>query len=270
MADGKRGEDSAVALKTSPSVTMARGLRGGSNPLEEWSGRVKAIEAGFRAWMAKQPIHIEAAVATAVGAVQGGALGGLMGSLTADGGSPFPMPQPPPNANPEAMASFKQTQALAGGPLVQARNFAVMTGTNAGISSVMRRIRGQEDIQGSMAAAFGSGALFSIVSGVGTPNPVVNAITTGVAFAVFQGGFFMIGQKFSKPPSEDTCYSRTRSMLHKLGLEKYEKNFKRGLLNDQTLPLLTDSALRDVKIPPGPRLLILDQIKRDPELVRAK
>ena len=81
-------------------------------------------------------------------------------------------------------------------------------------------------------------------------------------------------------------------MLHQLGLEKYEKNFKKGLLNDQTLPLLTDryivlliesygtlrignicslridtllchfSALRDVKIPPGPRLLILDQIKR--------
>ena len=43
-----------------------------------------------------------------------------------------------------------------------------------------------------MAAAFGSGALFSIVSGMGTPNPVANAITTGVAFAVFQGGFFMV------------------------------------------------------------------------------
>jgi hypothetical protein len=42
----------------------------------------------------------------------------------------------------------------------------------------------------SMAAAFGSDALFSIVSGMGTPNPVANAITTGVAFAVFQGGFF--------------------------------------------------------------------------------
>ncbi|CAN6231917.1 unnamed protein product [Urochloa humidicola] len=266
MTDGKQG--SAVALKASPSAAaMARGLRGGSNPLEEWTARVKGIEAGFRAWMANQPIHVEAAVATAVGAVQGGALGGLMGSLSADGGSPFPTP---PNANPQAMASLKQAQALAGGPLVQARNFAVMTGANAGISCVMRRIRGQEDIQGSMAAAFGSGALFSIVSGMGTPNPVVNAITTGAAFAVFQGGFFMIGQKFSKPQSEDTYYSRTRSMLHQLGLEKYEKNFKKGLLNDQTLPLLTDSALRDVKIPPGPRLLILDQIKRDPELVRAK
>jgi len=48
-----------------------------------------------------------------------------------------------------------------------------------------------------MAAAFGSGALFSIVSGVGTPNPVVNAITTGVAFAVFQGGFFMVSTLLS-------------------------------------------------------------------------
>ncbi|KAF8686685.1 hypothetical protein HU200_043518 [Digitaria exilis] len=247
---------------------MSRGLRGGANPLEEWRARAKGIEAGFRAWMAKQPIHIEAAVTTAVGAVQGAALGGLMGSLAPDGGSPFPMP--PPNANPQAMASLKQAQALAGGPLVQARNFAVMTGANAGLSCVMRRIRGQEDIQGSMAAAFGSGALFSIVSGMGTPNPVTNAVTTGMAFAVFQGGFFMIGQKFSKPSSEDTYYSRTRSMLHKLGLEKYEKNFKKGLLTDQTLPLLTDSALRDVKIPPGPRLLILDQIKRDPELVQTK
>jgi hypothetical protein len=31
--------------------------------------------------------------------------------------------------------------------LVQAHNFAVMTGLNAGISCVMRRIRGSEDIQ---------------------------------------------------------------------------------------------------------------------------
>lgn len=38
-------------------------------------------------------------------------------------------------------------QALAGGPLVQARNFAVMTGVNAGISCVLKRIRGKEDVQ---------------------------------------------------------------------------------------------------------------------------
>lgn len=49
-----------------------------------------------------------------------------------------------------------------------------------------------------------------------------------------------VGQKFSQPPAEDPYYVRTRSMLNKLGLQNYEKNFKRGLLTDNTLPLLTD------------------------------
>ncbi|WVZ85504.1 hypothetical protein U9M48_032427 [Paspalum notatum var. saurae] len=260
---------SSSSSQVAAAAAAARGV-GMANPLAEWTDRVRSLEAGLRAWLAKQPTHVEAAVTTAVGAVQGAALGGLMGTLAPDAGAGLPVPQPPPGVDPKALASFKQAQALTGGPLVQARNFAVMTGANAGISCVMRRIRGVEDVQGSMAAAFGSGALFSIVSGMGTgtPNPVVNAVTTGVAFAVFQGGFFMIGQKFSQPKSEDTYYSRGRSMLQTLGLQNYEKNFKKGLLTDQTLPLLTDSALRDVKIPPGPRLLILDHIKRDVELTR--
>ncbi|KAL5676091.1 hypothetical protein ACJX0J_012222, partial [Zea mays] len=257
---GQKRRPLTVMASSSSQVAAARGM-GMTNPLAEWTDRVRSLEAGVRAWLAKQPTHVEAAVVTAVGAVQGAALGGLMGTLAPDGGAALPVPPPPPGTDPKVLASFKQAQALAGGPLVQARNFAVMTGANAGISCVMRRIRGVEDVQGSMAAAFGSGALFSIVSGMGTPNPVANAITTGVGFAVFQGGFFMISQKFSQPQSGDTYYSRGRSMLQKLGLQNYEKNFKKGLLTDQTLPLLTDSALRDVKIPPGPRLLILDHIK---------
>ncbi|RLM66027.1 uncharacterized protein C2845_PM16G06650 [Panicum miliaceum] len=260
-AKQKRRPLTVMASSSSSQVAAARGM-GMANPLAEWSDRFRSLETGLRAWLAKQPTHVEAAVSTTLGAVQGAALGGLMGTLAPDGGAALPVPPPPLGADPKALASLKQAQALAGGPLVQARNFAVMTGANAGISCVMRRIRGVEDVQGSMAAAFGSGALFSIVSGTGTSNPVANAITTGVAFAVFQGGFFMIGQKFSQPKSEDTYYSRGRSMLQSLGLQNYEKNFKKGLLTDQTLPLLTDSALRDVKIPPGPRLLILDHIKR--------
>lgn len=31
--------------------------------------------------------------------------------------------------------------------MVQARNFAVMTGVNAGITCVMKRVRGKEDVQ---------------------------------------------------------------------------------------------------------------------------
>lgn len=34
-----------------------------------------------------------------------------------------------------------------GTPFQQARNFAVMTGVNAGISTLMRRVRGVEDVQ---------------------------------------------------------------------------------------------------------------------------
>jgi len=48
------------------------------------------------------------------------------------------------------------------------------------------------------------------------------------------------GQKFSKPPAEDTHYAKTRNMLQNLGLQNYEKNFKKGLLSDNTLPLLND------------------------------
>ncbi|KAI8532777.1 hypothetical protein RHMOL_Rhmol11G0240700 [Rhododendron molle] len=91
------------------------------------------------------------------------------------------------------MASLKQAQALGGGPLAQACNFAVMTGVNAGISRVFKRIRRKEDVQSSMVAAFGSGALFSLVSGMGGPNLAANAVTSGVFFALVQGGIFQCG-----------------------------------------------------------------------------
>ncbi|XWS61453.1 hypothetical protein CRYUN_Cryun07bG0127100 [Craigia yunnanensis] len=234
------------------------------NPLEQLQAKFKEVENGFRAWLAKQSLPVEAAVVTTTSAAQGAAIGAFMGTLTNDVSSSLPTPEA--SLNPQAMASLKQAQALSGGPLVQARNFAVMTGVNAGISCVMKRLRGKEDVQSSMLAAFGSGAMFSLVSGVGGPNQAANAVTSGLFFALVQGGLFQLGKKFSQPPVEDVYYSRTRSMLNSLGLQNYEKNFKKGLLTDSTLPLLTDSALRDVKIPPGPRLLIIDHIQRDPEL----
>lgn len=49
-----------------------------------------------------------------------------------------------------------------------------------------------------------------------------------------------VGERFSQPPVEDVHYAKTRSMLNNLGLQGYEKNFKKGLLSDSTLPLLTD------------------------------
>ena len=239
------------------------------NPVQMVQLKFKQLELGFKSWLAKQSLPVEAAVVTLTSATQGAAIGAIMGTLTNDLSSNLQMP-PTSELNPQTMPAFQQAQALTVGPLIQARNFAVMTGVNAGISCVMKRLRGKEDVQSSMVAAFGSGAMFSLVSGFGAPNPATNAITSGIFFALIQGGLFKVGEKFSKPPVEDVNYSRTRSMLYNLGLQNYEKNFKRGLLTDVTLPLLTDSALRDVRIPPGPRLLILDHIQRDPELRRSK
>ncbi|KAI3982248.1 hypothetical protein MKX01_026221 [Papaver californicum] len=235
-----------------------------NNPITVIQTKYKELEIGFRGWLTKQSLPVEAAVVTITSSIQGAAIGGFMGTLTNDASSV--LPTPPAGAGSQAMASFQQAQALSGGPLVQARNFAVMTGVNAGISCVMKRIRGKEDVQTSMVAAFGSGAMFSLVSGMGGPNMATNAVTSGIFFALVQGGLFQLGQKFSQPPVEDTFFTRTRGMLSNLGLQNYEKNFKKGLLTDSTIPLLTDSALRDVKIPPGPRLLILDHIRSDPEL----
>lgn len=262
------GQTKQGALAVELPNKAGGGLMGldNQNPIEFVQNKFKELEVNFKAWLAKQSLPVEAAVVTTTSAAQGAAIGAFMGTLTGDASS---LITPPPNAsglNAEAMASLKQAQALAGGPLVQARNFAVMTGVNAGISCVMKRLRGKEDVQTSMVAAFGSGAMFSLVSGMGGPNLAMNAVTSGLFFALVQGGLFQMGQKFSQPPVEDQFYARTRSMLSNLGLQNYEKNFKRGLLTDNTLPLLNDSALRDVKIPPGPRLLILDHIERDPEL----
>jgi hypothetical protein len=43
-----------------------------------------------------------------------------------------------------------------------------------------------------MVAAFGSGALFSLVSGFGGPNQAQNALTSGLFFALVQGGLFKV------------------------------------------------------------------------------
>lgn len=159
-----------------------------------------------------------------------------------------------------------------GGPFQQARNFAVMTGVNAGLNTFMRRTRGVDDIQNSMVAAFGSGACFSLVSGMGssasaampggTPNPIMGAFSAGVVFALFQGAFYKLGETFSGPKTDEQEYARAKTMLKALGLSKYERNIKRALLNDATIMLWDGPSLAEAKVPPGPRLLILHHINQ--------
>ena len=47
-----------------------------------------------------------------------------------------------------------------------------------------------------------------------------------------------------KTPAEDLTFLHTRNMLLMLGLQRFEKNFQKGQLDDLTLPLLTDRCAR--------------------------
>jgi len=232
----------------------------GDGPLAFIQNKQKAAGQAIQTWMKRQPPYVEVAVATLGGATQGGVLGGVMGSMSK-------MSPPNPNLAAGAAGPKAGMSTMMGGPGVQARNFAVMTGVHACISTTLKKVRnGTEDLKGNMVASFGSGAAFSLVSGVGGPNPIPNALSTGVVFALFQGAFYQIGKQFSKGKAggsgakADAAYFRTDQMLDTLGLVQYRKNFRRGLLSDSTLPLLTDSALHDARVPAGPRLLILDHV----------
>lgn len=96
MEQGKQG----VLVKLNPP----------QNPLEQIQARFKELESGFKSWLAKQSLPVEAAVVTATSAAQGAAIGGFMGTLTNDVSSSLPTPQA--GLNPQAMASFKQAQVL--------------------------------------------------------------------------------------------------------------------------------------------------------------
>lgn len=51
----------------------------------------------------------------------------------------------------------------------------------------------------------------------------------------------------------DALYVQSKAMLDHLGLAKYHRNIKNGLLADTTIMLWDDSALQECRVPPGPR-----------------
>lgn len=117
----------------------------------------------------------------------------------------------------------------------------------------------------SLMAAFSGGTIFGLFSGLfynmgqWFTGPKVSRTLPQEAAAVACSP-----QTFSSRPSlaqvEETNYIRTKYMLKQLGLDQYEKNFKNGMLDDKCLLLLTDSALHEAKVPPGPRLQILNYV----------
>lgn len=210
------------------------------------------LKADFDAWVLKQGPAAEVAVATLGAAAQGMFIGYLLGSFS----SLDPTQNPNSASNPQVSAQLAALQK--GGPWGQARNLGVFTGVNAGLTLAIKKARGgKEDVWGSMGAAFGAGVCFSFVSGV--PNPLQSALTTGAAFAGFNGLFYQISQAF-KPDHDDVEYAQGKFMLRNLGLQKYENNLKKGSLTDNTIMLWNDSALSEARIPPGPRLLILHHL----------
>ena len=82
----------------------------GQNPIAQFQAKFKELEEGFKGWLAKQSLPVEAAVVTVTSAAQGAAIGAFMGTLTNDAASVFPTPPDAAAFNPQAMASLKQAQ----------------------------------------------------------------------------------------------------------------------------------------------------------------
>ena len=181
-----------------------------------------------------------------------------------------------PNKPPSAMSGG----SFSGPPKTLALNLAVFSAVQGGLTLAIKKYRGldandKNDIPSAMGGMFGAGMSLSVVTNLGdspaAPGQVkpttpvgflTDAVRTGALFAGLNGAFMKVGQSFTGNSAKtDVYYYHTNGMLAALGLEKYEKNFKRGLLTDDTLALLSDSALKEVKIPPGPRLKILNYVE---------
>ncbi|KAF2552021.1 hypothetical protein F2Q68_00036217, partial [Brassica cretica] len=147
--------------------------------------------------------------------------------------------------------------------------FSVISAADCGIESVMKGIRGKDDVTNRLVSGSGAGLTFCFLS-KGLKARPAQALFSAAGFAVMSATAYKMMQTTKPRNAQDAFYIETKAMLSKLGLEEYEKNFKKGHLSDFTLPLLTDSDLKDVNIPSGARRLILDHIKRCNKMVNRK
>ncbi|CAH8361026.1 unnamed protein product [Eruca vesicaria subsp. sativa] len=183
---------------------------------------------------------IDAVLATTVGGVTGAAYGGIIGMV---------------------MAPLRRAQ--------YARDCSALGAAGFGIKSIMTEIRGKDDLTNHIVSGSGAGLALSFVK-QGVKAQPAHALFTAAGFAVLTGTVYKVNETITSRNAREALYTETRAMLSKLGLQKYEKNFKKGHLTDPTLPLLTDRELQEMNIPPGARLLILDHIKRYNKMVNRK
>ncbi|XP_071720778.1 chloroplastic import inner membrane translocase subunit HP30-2-like [Rutidosis leptorrhynchoides] len=114
-------------------------------------------------------------------------------------------------------------------------------------------------------AGFGSGVMLSLVSGMRGQN----AISVGLFIALLKGGACKVKEKVKtkvkekslRQQAEDAKYKRIKRMLTSLGLTRYENNFKRNDLHDAYFLSLHYTGLREVGIPVGKSIAILDHIR---------
>lgn len=103
------------------------------------------VERDFNAWKSTQPVWVEVAIATLTSGLQGGVMGYAFSFLLKDLSSA-------PAGQAGASAGLAQSlQALqTGGPWVQARSLAILTGANQGINLAMKKYRkGKDDVWNS-------------------------------------------------------------------------------------------------------------------------
>ncbi|CAN6875947.1 unnamed protein product [Brassica oleracea] len=186
----------------------------------------------------------ETVLNTTIGGVFGAVSGGIVGMVII---------APIGRRYPQVLAPLSRTQYARR----FAREYSALSAAIWGIESIMLGIRGKDDLTNSMVSSSGGGLAYSFAM-KGLKGQPAHALFNSAYYAAFSGTIETIKSR----NAQDAFYTETRTMLSKLGLEEYEKNFKKGHLTDPTLPLLTDSVLQEVNIPPGPRLLILDHIQR--------
>nr|XP_043609592.1 chloroplastic import inner membrane translocase subunit HP30-2-like [Erigeron canadensis] len=124
---------------------------GNENPLKELDKKCKEYKILFDQWVVKQSLPGEASIATVAGAVRGAALGACLTSLVDHVLPTFNLPPRPATLQsnipgcPPSLVPYKPI--ISGGTLAQARNFAVLTSVNAGLSCGLRRLRGKKDFE---------------------------------------------------------------------------------------------------------------------------
>ncbi len=119
-------------MATTSQMSVPSGLK-----ITDPIGSFTAIQDAVNNWAKAQHPAVEVAFATFASGLQGAVLGAGMGFLTA---ADPKAAAPGPNGAPNPLSQ--------GGPAAQARNFAVITGTQAGLSLAIKKVRnGKDDVQ---------------------------------------------------------------------------------------------------------------------------